>query len=119
MQSGKFETWNLVRFYRGSFMSRLAILVALVFLFVSDAELTAQAASSPATVGTIHVDATPGHSINSFDPDGALGSSIDVLSRDGIDKVYTPHYSGIALRGVGTDHVSQQLRVAHGRLALE
>ena len=91
MQSGKFETWNLVRFYRGSFMSRLAILVALVFLFVSDAELTAQAASSPATVGTIHVDATPGHSINSFDPDGALGSSIDVLSRDGIDKVYTPH----------------------------
>src|SRR5580658_9055095 len=40
---------------------------------------------------TVHVDATPGHAINSFDPDSALGSSIDVLSHDGIDKVYTPH----------------------------
>src|ERR1700687_823739 len=39
----------------------------------------------------IRVDATPGHVINSFDPDSALGSSIDVLSHDGIDKVYTPH----------------------------
>jgi hypothetical protein len=37
------------------------------------------------------VDITPGHAINSFDPDSALGSSIDVLSRSGIDKVYSPH----------------------------
>jgi hypothetical protein len=41
--------------------------------------------------GTIRVDATPGHAINSFDPDSALGSSLDVLSRAGIDKVFTPH----------------------------
>ncbi len=41
--------------------------------------------------GTVRVDATPNHVINSFDPDSALGSSIDVLSRSGIDKVYTPH----------------------------
>jgi hypothetical protein len=34
---------------------------------------------------------TPGHEINSFDPDQALGSSIDVLSRRDIDLVYTPH----------------------------
>jgi hypothetical protein len=40
---------------------------------------------------TIQVDITPGHAINSFDPDSALGSSIDVLSKTGIDKVYTPH----------------------------
>jgi hypothetical protein len=40
---------------------------------------------------TVHVDATPGHAINSFDPDRALGSSIDVLSHTGIDKVYSPH----------------------------
>jgi hypothetical protein len=40
---------------------------------------------------TVHVDVTPGHAINSFDPDSALGSSIDVLSRAGIDRVYTPH----------------------------
>src|SRR5690348_473131 len=38
---------------------------------------------------TIRVDTT--RPINSFDPDCALGSSIDVLSRTGIDKVYTPH----------------------------
>jgi hypothetical protein len=37
------------------------------------------------------VDIAAGHAINSFDPDTALGSSIDVLSRTGIDKVYTPH----------------------------
>jgi hypothetical protein len=29
--------------------------------------------------------------INSFDPDRALGSSLDVLSRAGIDKVHSPH----------------------------
>src|SRR5271170_8469676 len=40
---------------------------------------------------TVHVDTSPGHAINSFDPDSALGSSLDVLSRTGIDKVFTPH----------------------------
>lgn len=42
-------------------------------------------------VGTVRVDSTPGHAVNSFDPDQALGSSIDVLSRRDIDEVYTPH----------------------------
>jgi hypothetical protein len=54
----------------------------------AEAQSATESATSPAVV---HVDATPGHAINSFDPDGALGSSIDVLSRAGIDKVYTPH----------------------------
>lgn len=40
-------------------------------------------------VGTVRVDTT--HVINSFDPDRALGSSLDVLSRRDIDKVFTPH----------------------------
>src|SRR5258707_8708831 len=40
---------------------------------------------------TVRVDATQGHSLNSFDPDSALGSSIDVLTRTDINKVYTPH----------------------------
>jgi hypothetical protein len=49
-------------------------------------------ADPPASgIATVRVDATPGHSINAFDPDLALGSSIDVLSHDGIDKVYSPH----------------------------
>lgn len=51
--------------------------------------LTALAAF--AQTATVQVDITPGHAINSFDPDSALGSSIDALSRTGIDKVYTPH----------------------------
>ena len=44
-----------------------------------------------AQTATVRVDIALGHAINSFDPDSALGSSIDVLSRTGIDKVYTPH----------------------------
>src|SRR5882762_7327404 len=43
------------------------------------------------TIGTVRVDANPAHMINSFDPDRALGSSLDVLSRAGIDKVHSPH----------------------------
>jgi len=39
----------------------------------------------------VRVDTTPGHELNSFDPDEALGSSIDVLSHKDIDEVYTPH----------------------------
>lgn len=44
-----------------------------------------------AQIGTVRVDGTPTHLLNSFDPDSALGSSIDVLSRTDIDKVFTPH----------------------------
>src|SRR6201984_397234 len=44
-----------------------------------------------AKVGVVSVDGNPGHILNSFDPESAFGSSIDVLSRAGIDKVYTPH----------------------------
>src|SRR5580704_13258327 len=39
----------------------------------------------------VHVDVTPTHVINSFDPDSALGSSLDVLSHRDIDIVFTPH----------------------------
>jgi len=46
---------------------------------------------SAQNIATVRVDATPGHEINAFDPDRALGSSVDVLSRTGIDKVYSPH----------------------------
>ena len=42
-------------------------------------------------IPTLHVDTNPRHILNSFDPDQALGSSIDVLSRAAIDHVYTPH----------------------------
>jgi hypothetical protein len=66
-------------------MKRTLIVCAAAFQFCV---LSAQTRE---TVATVHVDATPGRAINSFDPDSALGSSIDVLSRTGIDKVYSPH----------------------------
>src|SRR5258708_580225 len=53
---------------------------------------TAQAQSEPSPqTAIVHVDADPKHILNSFDPDRALGSSVDVLSHNGIDHVYTPH----------------------------
>jgi len=73
---------------------RVAIVI-LSFLSLVGSASTLRAQSKPSgtepPTGTVHVDATPGHAINAFDPDSALGSSIDVLSHDGIDKVYTPH----------------------------
>jgi hypothetical protein len=39
----------------------------------------------------VRVDTNPSHVVNSFDPDSALGSSIDVLSQRDIDLVYSPH----------------------------
>ena len=49
------------------------------------------ALATAAFAQTVRVDVTPGHAINTFDPDSALGSSIDVLSRTDINRVYTPH----------------------------
>ena len=37
---------------------------------------------------TVHVDTTPAHAIK-FDPDLALGTSIDILSADQVDRVYS------------------------------
>src|SRR5438046_1756892 len=69
-----------------------AIVIAfLVALIRGDVSAQTGVDAAGAQAATVHVDATRGHSINSFDPDSALGSSIDVLSRTSIDKVYTPH----------------------------
>src|SRR5215468_7278467 len=55
----------------------------------SSAQKTATADTPVAAV--VHVDTTPNSVLNSFDPDSALGSSLDVLSHAGIDKVHSPH----------------------------
>lgn len=73
--------------------SRVILLIFAGFL-MSTCPVVAQAQTVPLSspgVGTVRVDATPGHAINSFDPDAALGSSLDVLSRIDINKVFTPH----------------------------
>src|SRR6266446_10420939 len=73
------------------------------------------ALATPAFAQTVRIDATPGHAINVFDPDNALGSSIDVLSRTDINKVYTPHIVQEALSagwGPITYRVNTELRMA-------
>jgi hypothetical protein len=72
---------------------------------------TALSAQTP----TVRVDITPGHAINTFDPDSALGSSIDVLSRIDINRVFTPHIIQEALSagwGPITYRVNTELRMA-------
>jgi hypothetical protein len=68
-------------------ISKLTLALPALFLGLKPQDL----AQSPENPAAVHVDATLGHAINSFDPDKALGSSIDVLSHFDIDKVYTPH----------------------------
>ncbi|MGB6630093.1 MAG: discoidin domain-containing protein, partial [Terriglobales bacterium] len=80
------------RIHARTMRSKFAFAIIISALVGHSATATAQSASSATLpTATVHVDATPGHAINSFDPDSALGSSIDVLSHDDIDKVYTPH----------------------------
>ena len=68
---------------RGIFAA--GVLAALLWVLVPASAQTGE------DVATVRVDTTPSHVINSFDPDRALGSSIDVLSHSEIDKVYAPH----------------------------
>jgi hypothetical protein len=64
----------------------------------ANAQAQTPPASAPAATSTseaqpavLHVDTTPSHVLNSFDPDSALGSTLDVLSHSGIDRTFTPH----------------------------
>ena len=74
-----------------SLWSGIAITIVAIGIAAQPILSLAQSAgdASSAQIGTVRVDA--GHAINSFDPDSALGSSIDVLSRRDIDMVYSPH----------------------------
>ncbi len=62
-----------------------------IFIVIAAVSSYAQSAHVPEEAAVVRVDANPAHQINSFDPDSALGSSIDVLSHRDIDLVYTPH----------------------------
>ena len=90
MKVGRVTVWSNCRGEIEKWLSRFGLAVLLVIVYSAAATAQSVSAAEPQPT-TVHVDATPGHAINSFDPDSALGSSIDVLSHDGIDKVYTPH----------------------------
>src|SRR4029077_2944755 len=116
MQLGLFTKWRLRRTSAGKLQSSSLTAITVFLLLVHSTTVTAQSASAPQTqAGTVHIDATPEQAINSFDPDSALGSSIDVLSHEGIDKVYTPHIIQEALSagwGPITYRNNSELRMA-------
>src|SRR5882672_9414906 len=71
-------------------LQNCAVFFLVVALATVSGRVFSQTPAGP-SAATVHVDASPEHVINSFDPDSALGSSVDVLSRMGIDRMYTPH----------------------------
>jgi hypothetical protein len=75
----------------GSVPARLATVAIAVMFVLSCAAAARSQSNSNSDPATVHVDIEPAHEIKAFDPDSALGSSIDVLSRLDIDKVYSPH----------------------------
>jgi len=46
--------------------------------------------SHPAVPPILRVQAAPAHVLNSFDPDKALATSMDIQSRESINWIYTP-----------------------------
>ena len=46
--------------------------------------------SPPAAPAVVRVNAAPHQVVNSFDPDKSLATSMDIQSRESIDKIYTP-----------------------------
>jgi len=89
--------------------------VTIAFFLTLATAAPVQSPTQAARAATVRVDATPGHAINTFDPDSALGSSIDVLSRTDINRVYTPHIIQEALSagwGPITYRVNTELRMA-------
>jgi hypothetical protein len=65
--------------------------VLSTFLCVFACPLSAAAQSTPTSSPTvIRIYASPADQIKTFDPDVALGSSIDILPEGVVDKIYTP-----------------------------
>ena len=94
--------------YRHRLAFLLAVLLSvLVIGAASVGQQSPSAASSQQAVATIHVDAS--HTIKSFDPDVALGSSIDILptGRSG-QNLYSGDPQGVSLRRMGADHLSSK-----------
>src|SRR5260370_20198943 len=93
---------------------RMLITAIAIFSFMAQTGFAFAQSAGTGQAATVRVDATPGHAINSFDPDSALGSSIDVLSRTEINNVYTPHIIQEALSAGGgpiTYPTNTQLRM--------
>jgi len=79
--------------YNGKVLHAPALLAFVSWLLVGCQISLSQPVSkgSISEVATLTVDTRSAKLLSAFDPDRSLGSSIDVLSRIGIDKVFTPH----------------------------
>src|SRR5215471_21319852 len=65
---------------------------------LANAVLTDQNATSPrAAPAIVKVHAAPAQAVNSFDPDRSLGTSMDIQSRESINKIYTPESIKVCL----------------------
>src|SRR5580700_356999 len=60
--------------------------------------LSDQNATSPlAAPAVVRIHARPAQVVNSFDPDKSLGTSMDIQSRESINKIYTPENIHVCL----------------------
>jgi hypothetical protein len=87
----KMTKTSVAEFAPSSAVTTAVLWTAILLLILhSMSRALAQSVSSE-SASIVHVDVAPKHILNSFDPDSALGSSIDVLSRKDIDYVFSPH----------------------------
>ncbi len=78
---------------RRSFLGTTAGAAALTMIRpLGDAVVLADqiAPSSPAVPALLRVHAAPTQAVNSFDPDASLATSMDIQSREAINRIYTP-----------------------------
>lgn len=76
-------------------------------------------AATPNTVAqTIRIDATPSHAIP-FDPDKALGTSVDILPSRLMDTIYGPQVLKESLCRLGSHHLPPEHRAHDPSMALE
>jgi hypothetical protein len=80
---------SLIYAWTKKFLSQhfqVLLVVPLIVLGVDLASFGQQ--TSQEAITTIHMDVS--HTVKSFDPDVALGTSIDILPQGVVDKIYTP-----------------------------
>jgi hypothetical protein len=63
---------------------------AMVHLADAVAPSDQNSTSHPAVPPILRVQAAPAHVLNSFDPDKALATSMDIQSRESINWIYRP-----------------------------
>jgi hypothetical protein len=103
-------SWESVKgVCRRDFLSTAAGLAALPSL------TRALELASDKKVATVHVDTAPDQALNSFIPDQALGSSMDILPYGVVDQIYTEPIIKQALSagwGLITYRLNTELRIA-------